>query len=97
MPSSASCPLETSCSFTGVPAFSGIVELYTETPYDALIRIDKPCPGVAALGAFNCGGPSMVAMSFYFYGAEAAATVKRETPLWDAWFQKRFPAPAQQS
>jgi hypothetical protein len=79
----------------GVPAFSGTVEHYTENPYDALLRLDKPGPGIAALGAFNCGGPSMVALAFYLYGDSAPATVGRETPLWDAWFQKRFPAPAQ--
>jgi uncharacterized protein YndB with AHSA1/START domain len=79
----------------GVPAFSGVVEHYTENPYDMLVRLDKPGPGVAALGTFNCGGPSMVALAFYLYGERAAGTVARETPLWDAWFQERFPAPAE--
>ncbi len=77
----------------GVPALSGVVEYYTENPYDALLRIDKPGPGVAALGAFNCGGPSMVALGFYLYGDQAAGTVAHETPLWDAWFQEHFPTP----
>jgi hypothetical protein len=27
-------------------------------PYDALLRLDKPEPGVAAVGAFNIGGQS---------------------------------------
>jgi uncharacterized protein YndB with AHSA1/START domain len=81
----------------GVPAFSGVVEYYTETPYDALLRLDKPGPGVAALGAFNCGGPSMAVLGFYLYGDQAAETVARETPLWEAWFQKRFPMPAEMS
>jgi len=36
----------------------------------------------------------MVALSFYLYGDQAAKTAARETPLWDAWFHKRFPAPA---
>ena len=76
----------------GVPAFSGVVEFYTENPYDALLRIDKPGPGVAALGAFNCGGPSMVALAFYLYGDQAAKTVARETPLWEAWIQERYPS-----
>ncbi len=76
---------------SGVPTFSGVVEYYTEHPYDALLRLDKPGPGIAALGAFNCGGPSMVALGFYLYGDQAAGTVAHETPLWDAWFQKRFP------
>lgn len=79
----------------GAPAFAGVVEHYTENPYDALVRLDSPGPGVAALGAFNCGGSSMVAMGFYLYGDRAAAIASRETPNWEAWFQKRFPAPAQ--
>jgi uncharacterized protein YndB with AHSA1/START domain len=79
----------------GVPAFSGVAEYYTESPYDALLRLDKPGPGIAALGAFNCGGPSMVALNFYLYGDQAAGTVARETPLWEAWFQKHFPMPTE--
>jgi len=47
--------------------------------------------GVAALGAFNLGGQSMIAMNFYHYGDQAAGTVARETPLWRAWIQERFP------
>ena len=37
----------------GVPAFSGVVEYVTQSPYDALLRLDKPGPGIAALGTFN--------------------------------------------
>lgn len=77
----------------GVPAASGVLEHYTERPYDALIRLDKPGPGVAALGAFDCGGACMVALGFYMYGDGAAGTVARETPRWEAWIQSRFPAP----
>ena len=80
---------------SGVPPFSGVVEHLTHTPYDALLIVDKPAPGIAALGAFNCGGPSMVALSFSLYGDQAAATAARETPLWDAWFQRRFPTQAE--
>ena len=79
----------------GVPAFAGVAEYYTESPYDALLRLDEPGPGIAALGAFNCGGPSMVALNFYLYGDRSAETVARETPFWDAWFQKHFPMPAE--
>lgn len=74
-------------------AFSGTAEYVSESPHDILLRVDKPGPGVAAIGAFNCGGPIMVAMSFYLYGDRAAETAAREKPLWDAWFQKHFPAP----
>ncbi len=81
----------------GAPAFSGVVEYITQSPYDALLRLDKPGPGVAALGAFNCGGPIMVALNFYLYGDRATETVAREKPHWDAWFQQRFPMPAEPS
>jgi len=54
-------------------------------------------PLVAALGAFNCGGPSMVALNFYHYGDDAAETAARETPLWQAWIQEHFPTPSETS
>lgn len=79
----------------GVPAFSGVAEYVTQSPYDALLRLDKPGPGVAALGAFNFGGQSMVALNFYLYGDQAAGTAARETSVWEAWFQKQFPMPAE--
>ena len=79
----------------GVPAFGGVVESFTENPFDALLRIDKPGPGIVAVGAFDCGGPIMVALNFYLYGDQAKATAARESPLWDAWFQKHFPMPAE--
>jgi len=78
----------------GVPALSGVAEYVTKSPNDALFRLDKPGPGVAALGTFNFDGQSMVALSFYHYGDQAAGTVARETPLWQAWIQERFPTPS---
>jgi uncharacterized protein YndB with AHSA1/START domain len=81
----------------GAPPISGVVEYFTESPYDALLRLDKPGPGIAALGAFTFpgGDQSMIAMNFYLYGDQAAATVARETPRWQAWLQERFPMPAE--
>jgi uncharacterized protein YndB with AHSA1/START domain len=79
----------------GVPALSGVVEYVTRSPFDALLRVDQPGPGVAALGAFSFpgGGQSMVAINFYLYGNQAAGTVARQTPLWQAWLDERFPTP----
>jgi hypothetical protein len=51
----------------------------------------------AALGAVNFGGQSMVTLSFYLYGDQAAATVARETPLWQAWIEERFATPSETS
>jgi uncharacterized protein YndB with AHSA1/START domain len=81
----------------GVPALSGVVEYVNQNPYDALLRLDKPGPGIAALGAFSPpgGGPTMAGMNFYMYGDQAAATVARVTPLWQAWLQELFPMPTE--
>ncbi len=82
----------------GVPPLSGVVEYVTHDPFDALLRIDKPAPGVAALGIAGFPGcPSMVAMNLYLYGDQAAESVARVTPLWQAWFQQRFPMPTELS
>jgi len=81
----------------GVPALSGVVEYVTQSPYDALLRLNTPGPGVAALGSVNFGGQSMVALNFYLYGDQAAGTVAHETPLWQAWIQERFPMPPEPS
>ena len=58
-----------------------MVELLTENPYDALLRLDKPGPGIAALGTVDFGGQTMVALGFYLYGEQASGIVTRETPL----------------
>jgi uncharacterized protein YndB with AHSA1/START domain len=79
----------------GVPAFGGVAEYYTESPYDALLRLDKPGPGIAALGTYEMGGQSMVALAFYLDGDRAAETAAREMPQWQAWFQERFPTPTE--
>jgi hypothetical protein len=86
------------CTASGaVPALSGVVEYVTQNPYDALLRLDKPGPGVAALGSVDFGGQSMVAMNLYLYGDQAAGTIAQVTPLWEAWFQERFPMPTELS
>lgn len=78
----------------GVPALGGVIEHVSQGSCSALLRLDTPGPGVAALGAVDFGG-SMVTLSFYLYGDQAAATLARETPLWQAWIQERFPMPAE--
>ena len=80
----------------GVPALSGVVEYATREPFDAVLRLDKPAPGVAALGIAGMpGGPYHLAMVLYMHGDQPTGTLARETPRWEAWFQKQFPAPAE--
>jgi hypothetical protein len=82
-------------SGAGVPALSGVVEHVNQSPPGALLRLDRPGPGVAALFTMTYGGPVLAAFSFYLYGDQAAETVARETPLWQAWIQELFPMPAE--
>ena len=79
----------------GLSPLAGVMELVTEDPYDALMRLEMPGPGIAAIGAVTYpGGQCMVAMNLYMYGDQAAEIVARETPLWQAWFEEKFPMPA---
>ena len=79
----------------GVPTLGGVVEYRSQTPFGALLRVDKPEPGIAALGTIEFGDTVMATLTFYLYGDQAAAAVARETPQWQSWFQERFPLPAQ--
>lgn len=84
---------ERATAVASAPALSGVTEYVNDSPHDALLRIESPGPGVAALGAFSMGGThSMAALSFFHYGDEAEATAARERPLWQAWIDERFPA-----
>ena len=82
----------------GVPALRGVVEHVDQSPPGALLRLDQPGPGIAALFTMDLGGESVMAVfSFYLYGDQAAAIVDRETPQWQAWIQDRFPMPTELS
>jgi hypothetical protein len=72
-----------------------VVEDISQSSCGALLRLDKPGPGTAALYTITFGGSVMATFSFYLYGDQGAATVARETPLWQAWIQKRFPTPTE--
>jgi hypothetical protein len=77
------------------PPLGGVAEYFSKAPYDALLRLDEPGPGVAAFGTVDCDGRCMAGMNLYLYGDRAAAAAAREKPLWQAWFDERFPAPAE--
>ncbi len=82
----------------GVSPLGGVVEVITENPNDALLRLDSPGPGIAALGtATYPSGDRVVAMNLYLYGEHAAETVARVTPVWQSFLQERFPTPGDPS
>ncbi len=79
----------------GVPALGGVVEYVSGSPPGALLRLDRPGPGAAALGTIEFGDTVMATLSCWFYGDQAAGNVARETPRWQAWMGERFPMPAE--
>ena len=79
------------------PALRGVVEDVSQSPAGALLRLDQPAPGIAALFIMDLGESVLAAFSFYLYGHQAAATVARETPRWQEWIQERFPMPTELS
>src|SRR4051794_6581106 len=81
----------------GVPVLGGVVEHLSQSPVGALLRLDQPGPGTAALFTMDLGESVMAAFSFYLYGDQAAATVARERPRWQAWIQEHFPMPTEVS
>jgi hypothetical protein len=81
----------------GVPALGGVVEFVNQSPCGALLLLDKPGPGTAALGIMTLPGSVLATFNFYLYGDQAADTAAREEPLWQAWIQERFPMPQEPS
>jgi uncharacterized protein YndB with AHSA1/START domain len=85
------------CATSGadVPGLAGIVEPLAEIPHGRriLVRLDRPAPGFAMLGAYRCSGTVMGAISLYLYGEEADDVLARDEPVWRAWMNRHF-APA---
>jgi uncharacterized protein YndB with AHSA1/START domain len=79
----------------GAPALTGVLEYLCEEPFDALVRLESPGPGIAAFGTVNMGGPTMVGMNLYTYGDQPASTGEQAIAKWQAWMQEHFPAPAE--
>ena len=75
----------------GAPQLSGVVEHTSESPYQALVRLDTPGPGVASLGVVTFGGSVMATISLYLYGRQAAAVAARVEPSVQEWINQHFP------
>ncbi len=78
----------------GVPMLSGVVEYMSDQPFGALLRLDAPGAGIAALGTISFGDMVMAGFTFYEYGDDAEATIAREIPQWETWMHTCFPQPA---
>lgn len=74
------------------PSFAGTVESNAGDAHTALVRLTEPSPGIASLVAVEMGGKSYVAVSLYFYGPQAAATVELYKAQWSQWITQQFSA-----
>jgi uncharacterized protein YndB with AHSA1/START domain len=81
----------------GAPRLAGVVERAGSEEYpELLLRLDEPAPGLAHLFAMPMGPQACLPLRLYLYGDRASATVARDEPVWQAWLNQLFPAPAGQ-
>jgi uncharacterized protein YndB with AHSA1/START domain len=78
------------------PPLAGVVEQVgpSEHPEMLLLRLDEPAPGLSNLFALPMGGLVYLAIRFFFYGDDAPAAAAAAEPVWQAWTESHFPAPA---
>ena len=76
----------------GSPAFGGTVERATNSPHGngVVVHLDQPLSGVALVGAYPCGGPTLAMISLYLYGPRAAETARRDDAQWKSWMGSLF-------
>lgn len=82
---------------SGTPPFGGVVEVGGDGAHpELLVRLEKPCPGIAHAFAMPMGGQVMLPMRLYLYGGEARDVLARDESAWQAWMNDLFgqPAPA---
>ncbi len=79
------------------PRLGAVVEHAGPKPYELMLRLDQPAPGIAYLSAMPMGGQVYLYICLYLYGQSAGAVAAREEPVWQAWLGRLFPAPVGQS
>ncbi len=80
---------------SSTPALAGEIVHALQAPghHILILRLTEPAPGIASVGAYACGGPVQVIISFYLFGERGAAAVKRDAAKWETWMGERFPMP----
>jgi uncharacterized protein YndB with AHSA1/START domain len=71
----------------GTPRILGTVEQLQQNRRfrQLLLRITEPTPGALVAGTCTMGGQTMVNVSAYLYGPEAAQFAGDDKPAWAAW------------
>lgn len=58
---------------------------------EILVRMDRPCPGLAHVFIVPMGGPTMVSARFHLFGRQAARIAGEYEATWQAWLNQQFP------
>ncbi|WAS94194.1 SRPBCC family protein [Nannocystis punicea] len=76
------------------PSLAGTVERVQQggEVFEQMLRLERPGPGVAAIGTYRHAGSARVGVSIYLYGEQAEATAAEAQRRWSAWMAERFPA-----
>ncbi len=80
---------------SGVPELGGTVERAAEESYaeEMILLLDQPDRGFAHLFAMAMGGSVLLSLRIHFFGENAASSVTRDKPRWQAWMSEHFPSP----
>ncbi len=76
----------------GPSELSGVPEVVNPPEWPGMIlRLDKPAPAIAHLFALPMGGPVLLSVRFYLYGACATDVAEDVRAKWQNWLDHAFP------
>ena len=76
----------------GAPNLAGVVERVHQDSKgrDVMVRFNHPGDGMALIGSHASDQEGRVAISMYFYGANAAESASAEKEKWEAWVSSQL-------
>lgn len=78
----------------GAPPLAGVVE-HTGSeghPFQLLVRLEDPTPGIAHFFALDVCEPGFVTVRLYLYGDHAASIAERDESQWQSWLERHLPS-----
>jgi hypothetical protein len=55
-----------------------------------MLILSEPAPGIALIGASDCGGSTLVSVSLYLYGEGVEQVIAQQQSAWQAWMDQAF-------
>ncbi|MCV7416945.1 SRPBCC domain-containing protein [Mycolicibacterium litorale] len=74
----------------GAPPLAGVVELIHQTREgrDVMLKVDRPGPGIAVIGAYAMGDAARTMVCLYLYGEDAAENASAHEQAWSQWLHR---------